>query len=88
MFSTKHNKTIRIRNGVREALFGGYVAKYHKTRKDDYGLPLYLGEREVQIWAPASIADDDCGAGTNEICKRLAAKAGVPVRNVRESWRY
>lgn len=81
-------KTTRVRAGIKEALYGGYVARYHKIRKDDYGLPLYLGTREVRAWGPSDLADDDCGAGTDEVVRIIAAKASVPERNVRETWRY
>jgi hypothetical protein len=78
----KNPKKIRIRNGVREALFGGYAMWWRNDKRY---------EKEVRIWAPASIQDDDCGAGTDEIVKRLLKKIdirGERKAEITESWRY
>jgi hypothetical protein len=71
------NTKLRVTNGVVEALFGGYVSTKRQNKW-----------REIRVWAPASICDDDCGAGTNEIVKRIAKKASCDKCDVMESWRY
>lgn len=82
MTNGKRGKTRRVRNGTAEALFGGYAVWSSRGRR--FG-------REVRVWAPASIQDDDCGPGTEDIIRRLTARADPKGRRnaeVRESWRY
>ncbi|RJQ30352.1 hypothetical protein C4565_00780 [Candidatus Parcubacteria bacterium] len=71
----QHKKT-RVRKGVRQALFGGYV-----WRKGGY-------YKEVRVWALASLQEDDCGPDTNTIVELIAKKAKCDQNKVSECWRY
>ncbi len=80
-----------IRNGIRLALFGGYVS-WDGRGKDQHGYPIRR-QKEVRVYAPASISDDDCGKGTARIVRlfkeKVEGKVGIGKNvEVRESWRY
>jgi len=85
-YPARRARTTRVRNGVREALFGGYVS--WDGRKNFCGYRQRT-TKEIRVWGPAAIDDTDCGAGTDLVVSLLKAKAGKR-RNVEvvESWRY
>lgn len=79
--SVSFNKT-RIRNGVREARFGGYAVWWSRGRRI---------EREVRAWGPTNVDDTDCGPGTAAVVRLLTAKIDPDGKRgavIRESWRY
>ena len=80
--------TTRLRNGVREALFGGYVGWDLRVKDPRNGMPKRV-RKEVRVWLRADLTEDDCGAGTNELVAALKAKVGdKPYLEVYECWRY
>lgn len=80
-------KTVRVRNGVREVLYGGYVHfKGRKKYPDHY--QGYMGyEKEIRAWGKV-VDESDCGPGTDYVVKLIAAKAKKTPADVRETWRY
>ena len=81
-------KKVRTRNGILEAKFGG-VVHWDSKGKTPYGLKKRR-EKIITVWAPANTQDDDCGAGTDLICKLLKEKVERQGRKnveVTESWR-
>jgi hypothetical protein len=82
-------RTTRKRNGVTEALFGGYVT-WDGRKRAGAAFPDWV-ERELRVWLPATLDPADCGADCDRVSAALrekAERAGKKNVGVTELWRY